>query len=240
MNKELVKYEIKDNIIGLFSGSIGGVIIGCLFCILDKEFIMSNLDAMIMVFIFFCNNFGLIQISSVKGHRCFGYSRKIQFRSRLFSGVVIVAFMTLIRTAFLILAYDEYIRIFIEDTEKTAEMYHMPFIPEVLIANFLIFEFIMLVRLILETTVLYSTKNNYTIVMQERAARLGKKRMAAKIVFFILAMAALGFFVIPYVWMYDILCQNDVSLHSALILGFLIADIILLFIAKKRYSPKYI
>lgn len=239
MNKELVKYEIKDNIISLFVPCIFyGLVLGCMFWILEKEITISYLDTMIVAYVFFFSN--SMKISSVKGHRCFGYSRKIQFRNKFFSGVVGAVFMTFIRTVVLIVAYDEYIRIFIEDTEKTAEMYRMPFIPEVLIANFLIFGFIMLVRMILETTVLYSTKDNYTIVMQERAAKLGKKCTAVKVGFFILAIVALIPFVILYMWMCEMLCQNDGFLHSVFIFGFLIADIILYFIAKKRYSPKYI
>ncbi|MBD5096346.1 MAG: hypothetical protein HDT40_04930 [Lachnospiraceae bacterium] len=239
MNKELVKYEIKENIISLFMPCIFyGLVVGCMLWILDREILIVTLDAVIVAFVFFDNSFG--KISSVKGHRCFGYSRKIQFRNSFFSGMVVAGFMTFIRTVFFIFAYDEYIRFFIEDTENTAEMYHMPFIPEVLIANFLIFGFIMLVRMILATTVLYSTKNDYTIVMQERAAKLGKKCMAVKVCFFIFAVVVLTLFVILYMWMCEILCQNDVILHLVFILGFLIADIIMYFIAKKRYSPKYI
>lgn len=239
MNKALLKYEIKDNIISSFLPCIFyDLVVGCMLWILDREILIVTLDAVIVTFVFFDNSFG--KISSVKGHSCFGYSRKIQFRNSFFSGVVAATFMTFIRTVVLIVAYDEYIRSFIEDTEETAEMYHMPFIPEVLIANFLIFGLIMLVRMILKTTVVFSTKNDYTIVMQERAARLGKKCTAVKVGFFILAMVALVFFIIVYMLMYDILCQNDVFRHLALVLGLLIADIILYFIAKKRYSPKYI
>lgn len=239
MNKALLKYEIKDNIISSFVPCFFyGLVLGCMFWIFDKEITISYLDTMIVVYVFFFRS--SMQISSVKGHRCFGYSRKIQFRNRFFSGVVVAVFITFIRTVVLIAAYDEYIRLIIKDTEKTAEMYRMPFIPEVLIANFLIFELIMLVRMILDTTVLYSTKDNYTIVMQERAAKLGKKCTAVKVGFFILAIVELVPFVALYMWMCEMLCRDDVFLHSVFILGLLSADIILYFIAKKRYSPKYI
>lgn len=239
MNKALLKYEIKDNIISLFVPCFFyGLVIGCMFWIFDKEITISYLDTMIVAFVFCFSN--SMKISSVKGYRCFGYSRKIQFRNKFFSGVVGAVFMTFIRTVVLIVAYDEYIRSFIEDTEKTVEMYRMPFIPEVIIANFLVFELIMLVRMILETTVLYSTKDNYTIVMQERAAKLGKKCTAVKVVFFILAIVELVPFVALYMWMCEMLCRDDVFLHSVFILGLLSADIILYVIAKKRYSPKYI
>lgn len=238
MNKALLKYEIRDNLSGFASLFIYGIVLGGLLWILDKEFTMANVDAMCMTY-FFCVS-DMMQIASINGHMCFGYSRKIQFRNRFFAGVVVAAFLTLIRTVVLLLAYDNYIQLFIKDTKETADMYHTPFVLEVFFVNFLLFEFIMLVKLIAKTTVIYSTKNAYTVVMQERAARLGKKCTAVKVGFFILAIVALVPFVMLYIEMYGMLCQDNGLYHAALIFGFLIADIILYFIAKKRYSPEYI
>lgn len=238
MNKALLKYEIKDNFF-IFVSLFGyGAVAGVLFRILDEEFMVPNLDVMSMVYIFCVGN--MMQIASINGHRSFGYSRRIQFKNRFFAGIVVAAFLALIRTVILLLAYDNYIQYFIKDAGETAEMYHMPFVPEVLIVNLLLFEFIMLVKLIAKTTVIYSTKNDYTVVMQERAERLGKKCTAVKVGFFILAIVALVPFVMLYIEMYGMLCQDNGLYHVALIFGFLIADIILYFVAKKRYSPKYI
>lgn len=239
MNKALLKYEMKDNLFIFVALFIYGAVLGGMFWILDKELIIPKLDAMVMALLAFGNS-NIMQISSISGHGCFGYSRRIQFRNGFFADSAVAVFMAFIRTVVFILTYDEYIQFFIEDTEKTTETYHMPFIPAVLIVNLLLFEFVMLLKLIAKTTVICSTKNAYTIVMQERAARLGKKCTAVKIGCFILSLVALGFFVILYMWMYNILCQDEIFLQVALILGFLIADIILYFVAKKRYSPKYI
>lgn len=238
MNKALLRYEIKDSLLNFVSLFWYGAVLGVLFWILDKEFTVPNLDAMCMTYFFFVGN--MMQIASINGHRCFGYSRRIQFRNSFFAGTVAAAFLTLIRTVILLLAYDNYIQFFIKDAGETADMYHTPFVSEVLFVNLLLFEFIMLVKLIAKTTVIYSTKNAYTVVMQERAAKLGKKCTAVKVGCFILAIAVLVPFVMLYIGMYAILCQDNGLYHAALILGFLIADIILYFIAKKRYSPKYI
>lgn len=239
MNKALLKYEMKDSLFVFVPMVIYGVVLGGMFWILDGNLSIPNLDAMIMALFAFSNGiFG--QISSVNGHRCFGYSRKIQFWNGFLAGAAVAVLMSFIRTVVSMLAYDAYVQFFIEDTEKTQKIYHMPFIPVVFIANLLLFEFLMLLKLIAKTTVICSTKSAYTIVMQERAARLGKKCTAVKIGCFILSMVALGFFVILYMWMYNILCQDEIFLQVALIMGFLIADIILYFVAKKRYSPKYI
>ncbi len=239
MNKALLKYEMKDKFFIFVALLIYGAVLGGMFWILDKELIISKLDAAVMALFVFGNS-DMMQISSINGHRCFGYSRRIQFRNSFFAGSAVAAFMAFIQTVVLIFTYDEYIQFFIEDTEKNTEIYHMPFIPEAFIVNLLLLEFVMLLKLIAKTTVIYSTKNAYTIVMQERAARLGKKCTAVKIGCFILSLVALGFFVILYMWMYNILCQDEIFLQVALIMGLLIADIILYFVAKKRYSPKYI
>ncbi len=239
MNKALVRYEIKDSMVTLVALLFYALSVSVIFFIFDKKISVPVIDTMVVAFSF-CT-VSIAERANANGHQYFGYSRKSEFKVKLIVLSLQGAVLAVLRTAAQILCYDQYIQFFIEDTYETANMYHMPFIPLVLLVNLLIFETAELANIIIRTSIYNTPKDMYTLVMRERAARVsGKKLTILKIVCFIVLILVMIPFITLCVIAYSVQAQDETAAEILIIAGFIIVDIVMYFIAKKRYSPRYI
>lgn len=239
MNKALVRYEIKDSMVTIVALLFYALSVSVIFFIFDKKISVPVIDTMVVAFSF-CT-VSIAERANANGHQCFGYSRKSEFKVKLIVLSLQGAVLAVLRTAAQILCYDQYVQFFIGDMDETASMYHMPFIPLVLLVNLLIFETAELLNIIARTSIYNTPKDMYTLVMKERAARVsGKKLTTIRIVCFIALILVMIPFIMLCVMTYSVQAKDETVAEVLIIAGFIIVDIIMYFIAKKRYSPKYI
>ncbi len=238
MNVKNLMYEMKRNIIYTLT------IIGIYFVIfiavtkLEKEFNIILFDMLMINGVFFGS---LIQVQ-LEEHMNFGFCRKSILKNQLILGLTNAVCISLVKTYIQVAFYNDFVQMFMEGTDHTLSMYHRVPAIELFIVNVMIFMILYMVTIILATSCrkILSHQPSNTPQLRFRADNEKKLNIILKTIIFLVAIivvVTVTMGISAYYW-FQMLYQPVYRLLAALGIAAVLAG--MCYIAKRRYSPRYI
>lgn len=237
MSVKNIMYEIKMDIIYIL------IVIAITFAVWGILIKFGN-DLNIMLFDVIMMNgifFGRVIHGQIEQHMNFAFCRKSILKKQLILSVVKSVLLSIVRTCIQIIFYDNFVEMFMEDTDHTLSMYHRVPVVELFVGNFMVFMILYIVNVILATSNRFvSQQIADTPQLRWRTANKKKLNIILKAIIFVAAiilLVAVEFGVVAYYWfqmIYPFAYRLLISLGIAALLA------AICYLAKRRYSPNYI
>lgn len=238
MNVKNIMYEMKREFIYTL------IVIAIAFAVLgivvkyENEFNIMAFDVIIMNGIFFR---GLIRVQ-LEEHMNFAFCRKSILKKQLILSLAKAICLSIARTYIQVAFYNDFVKMFMEDTNHTLSMYHRVPMLELFVVNVMIFMILYMITVILATSCrkLLAQEPSNTPQLKLRATDEKKFNIAVKAIIYVtalIALVAVEMGVVGYYWL-QMLYQPVYRLIITLGIAALLA--VMCYIAKHRYSPRYI
>lgn len=238
MNVKNVMYEMKREFIYTLAVIAVAFAVWGILVKSEKEFNIMVFDAVVMNGIFF----GSLIRTQLEEHMNFAFCRKSILKKQMILSLAKAICLSLARTAIQVVFYDAFVEMFMEDTDHTLSMYHKVPIFELFAVNVMVFMILYMITVVLATSSrkILSQQPSDTPQLKLRAADEKKLNLIVKIIIFVAALivlVALEMGVMAYYW-FQMLYQPIYRLLMTLGIAALLA--VVCYIAKHRYSPRYI
>ncbi len=250
MTDRFLVYRIKKELpfTLLFMAILMGIWAVCRFFLKREEFSMV-FDVMIFNMVLLA-----YKPSDMFGqYMSLGYSRKKFYKSQivmtLIHSMIFAAFRTIIQYAF----YDEYVKMFMEDTDHTADMYHRVSIPELFVTNVLVFLVFLMIGVLSVAIGIkgmnMAQKADVTLQLKYRMSNRNNKykgtlgkvvKMFIKPLGFICALALLVVIELSAVMYYWFQMIYEPVYRIGIMTGIFIVFGIMYLVGKCLYKPKFV
>lgn len=208
----------------------------------DELIAFESYFAIVIIF----SNGGLQSYGAKNRYFNFAYSRKRFFKYQSILVLFRAALIATIHTAIRLVCYDSYVNGFIEETEYTIDMYQPVPVVELWVFHWFVYIAFFLYLLVSSTALVsvVSMPENDTPVIQERKANRKAKSRLYRFFTYIgiggLEFIGLVAVTVGMIYIYEALLTHEFAWRLSAMAVVLAADVVLYFIAKYRFSPKYI
>lgn len=238
MNVKNIMYEMKRELIYTLiviaiAFAVWGIVVKS-----ENEFNIMAFDVIMMNGIFF----GSLIRAQLEEHMNFAFCRKSILKKQLILSLAKAVCLSIARTCIQVVFYNDFVEMFMEDTDHTLSMYHRVPMLELFVVNVMVFMILYMITVILATSCrkLLSQQPSNTPQLRLRATDEKKFNIIVKAIIYVaalIALVAVEMGVLAYYW-FQMLYQ---PVYRVLItLGIAVLLAVMCYIAKRRYSPSYI
>lgn len=175
----------------------------------------------------------------------FGFSRKRFFHNQMILCLMRSSMLAIARTAIQVICYDDYVVMFMEDTDHTISMYHIVPIFELFISNVIIFMILYIIchlismvnSKVLWFEVFDTPQAKYRMTLAKQKSRVKRYAQNVLIIIGFVAVIMVEIAIVMFYWfemLYPLIYRIGILAAMAAVLAVLYA------IGRYLYRPKYI